>query len=50
MKINVAIIMGGYSLENQISEKSGKVVFDNLNNIECILKEITIENIRIFHI
>jgi len=33
MKINVAIIMGGYSLENQISEKSGKVVFDNLNNI-----------------
>ena len=33
MKINVAIIMGGYSLENQISEKSGKVVFENLNNI-----------------
>ena len=33
MKINVASIMGGYSLENQISEKSGKVVFDNLNNI-----------------
>ena len=33
MKINVAIIMGGYSLENQISEKSGKVVFDSLNNI-----------------
>ena len=33
MKINVAIIMGGYSSENQISEKSGKVVFENLNNI-----------------
>ena len=33
MEINVAIIMGGYSLENHISEKSGKVVFENLNNI-----------------
>ena len=33
MKINVAIIMGGYSSENQISEKSGKVVFENLNNV-----------------
>ena len=33
MKINVAIIMGGYSSENQISKKSGKVVFENLENI-----------------
>ena len=33
MEINVAIIMGGYSSENHISEKSGKVVFENLNNI-----------------
>ena len=33
MKINVAIIMGGYSSENQISEKSGKIVFENLKNI-----------------
>ena len=33
MKINVAIIMGGYSSENQISKKSGKVVFENLKNI-----------------
>ena len=33
MKLNVAILMGGYSSENSISEKSGKVVFENLNNI-----------------
>lgn len=33
MKINVAIIMGGYSSENQISKKSGKVVFENLDNV-----------------
>lgn len=33
MKLNVAILMGGYSSENSISEKSGKVVFENLNKI-----------------
>ena len=33
MKKNIAIIMGGYSSENQISEKSGEVAFKNLNNI-----------------
>ena len=44
MEINVAIIMGGYSLENHISEKSGKVVFENLNNIfKCYNIYITID-------
>ena len=44
MKINVAIIMGGYSSENQISEKSGKVVFKNLNNVfKCYKIYITNE-------
>ena len=44
MEINVAIIMGGYSLENHISEKSGKVVFENLNNIfKCYKVYITNE-------
>ncbi len=44
MEINVAIIMGGYSLENHISEKSGKVVFENLNNIfKCYNVYITNE-------
>ncbi len=33
MKLNVAILMGGYSSENSISEKSGKVVFENLDKI-----------------
>jgi len=33
MEINVAIIMGGYSSENQISEKSGEVVYENLKGI-----------------
>ncbi len=33
MKKNIAIIMGGYSSEKQISEKSGEVAFKNLNNI-----------------
>ena len=31
MKINVAIIMGGYSSEYEISLKSGNVVFETLN-------------------
>ena len=45
MKKNVAIIMGGYSSENQISEKSGKVVFENLNNIfKCYKIYITNED------
>lgn len=32
MKINVAIIMGGYSSEYKISLKSGNVVYETLNN------------------
>ena len=36
--------MGGYSSENHISEKSGKVVFENLNNIfKCYNKYKTID-------
>tara|TARA_B100000989_G_scaffold24099_1_gene15640 strand:+ start:2059 stop:3036 length:978 start_codon:yes stop_codon:yes gene_type:complete len=44
MKLNVAILMGGYSSENSISEKSGKVVFENLNKIfKCFNIYITNE-------
>jgi D-alanine-D-alanine ligase len=45
MKKNIAIVMGGYSSEAEISLKSGQVVFENLNrekyNAYCvhILKE-----------
>ena len=31
MKKNVAVIMGGFSSEKEISLKSGKVIFDNIN-------------------
>jgi D-alanine-D-alanine ligase len=30
MKQNIAIIIGGYSIESQISLKSGEVVYENL--------------------
>ena len=32
MKQNIAIIIGGYSIESQISLKSGQVVYENLPN------------------
>ena len=32
MKKNVAVVMGGYSFEYDISMKSGQVVYDNLEN------------------
>ena len=32
MKLNIAIIIGGYSIESQISLKSGQVVYESLPN------------------
>ncbi len=41
-KLHVAVLMGGWSHEHGISIKSGKVVFDNLDNSKYSLRAVIV--------
>ena len=43
----IAVLMGGYSAEREISLMSGKAVYEALlkNNVECFLFDLTEDNI-----